>query len=1310
MYRIRFFMKIMVLAIGLVVVAGPGRGIVPCAQAQGPVWVAPETDAADRAYLHTVWTTDDGLPQNSVTAMVQTRDGYLWLATFGGLVRFDGITFTVFDVASAPGLAGNRLVALYEDRAGVLWIGHEAGEITRYENGVFRSYTPADGLPDGTVWAFAEDAEGTLWIGKKKGLVRFSDGVFAVFTTRDGLPDDSVYDLLIDRAGRFWLGTEGGLARYEDGRFTVFTMQDGLPALIVGEVFEDQKGQLWVGTSAGLAYYRDDRFIPLSTPGAPTGGNIIVEQDRHGTLWVGESHTPTDRRLIRMVPVAGGTSRMQHVVTYSFDALIHVIIEDREGNLWIGTDGDGLHRFREQPVRRYTTDDGLNHNSVFRVIGDGEGGVWFNAACENLTRYRDGTFTAYAALPDGGKIGCIWAMLRDRNHTLWLGGDGNLIRLDEEGYTRYTPEDGLLGENVLALFEDRDGYLWVGTEGTGVIRFEEGNVVPYTTADGLVHGDVRFITQDHGGAMWFGTRKGLSRLRDGVFTNFTAEDGLSPGMVRAIHEAADGTLWIGTYGGGLSRIKDGRITRYTIEDGLFDNVVSRILEDEHGNLWMLGNLGLFFVNRRVLNDFADGKRAMVESVSFGPDDGMAEGNGGGQSAGWQTDDGMMYFPTIGGLAAIDAKNFRRNDVPPPVVIERVLVNESEVDLRQPIEAPPGRRDVEIHYTGLSFTAPERVRFRYKLEGRDEEWHEAEDRRVAYFTNLAPGSYTFRVQAANNHGLWNETGAALSFSVKSFFYETAWFYALCVLVLGWLGYTVFRMRTRSIQARNIRLQAEIVERKQAEEAVKENEARLYALVESVHHYIWSVDTQYRLLTINSNLQQTYQEIFGLDLDVGDNILERTLLPEVTAFFKTLYDRALQGEQFSAELPSEQDGRLGYLEIFLNPIRSDDGTIRGVSAFAQDITERKRAEEALRASEEKFSKAFRSSADAVTISRLRDGMFLDVNEGFVRHTGYSRDDAVGKTAPELDIWMPKDRQRMVEVLQRDGHMHNSVFPFRMKSGELRDFMVSAEVIDLEGEPCLVAISHDITEQRRAEAEREELIAELEAKNAELERFTYTVSHDLKSPLVTIKGFLGLLQQDVAKGDAQRVERDIEQITSAADKMAQLLSELLELSRIGRLMNPPEAVGLSDLVSEAAAMVAGQLIARGVSVEIDPAMPAVHGDRVRLLEVFQNLIGNAAKFMGDQAEPRIEIGAQQHDDEVTCFVRDNGIGIDPKYHENVFGLFNRLNYHAEGTGIGLTLVRRIVEVHGGKIWIESEGLGQGTTFYFTLLPVTAAERGVF
>ena len=280
---------------------------------------------------------------------------------------------------------------------------------------------------------------------------------------------------------------------------------------------------------------------------------------------------------------------------------------------------------------------------------------------------------------------------------------------------------------------------------------------------------------------------------------------------------------------------------------------------------------------------------------------------------------------------------------------------------------------------------------------------------------------------------------------------------------------------------------------------------------------------------------------------------------------------------------------------------------------------------------------------------------------------------------------DQRAETTARHRDGHH----FPVELTISSLRQ----------DDRWSFSAFARDITERKRAEAEREALIEELEARNAELERYAYTVSHDLKTPLVTIKGFVGMLEQDAARGHTERLKRDIEYISRAADKMSRLLEDLLELSRIGRLINPSEEASLTDLAREAVELVAGSIAAGDVTVEIASALPVVFGDRVRLLEVLQNLVENAVRFMGDQPEPRVEIGGGQEGEHIVCYVRDNGLGIAPRYHEKIFGLFDRLDQRTEGTGIGLALARRIVEVHGGRIWVESEGEGRGSTFFFTL-----------
>ncbi len=370
------------------------------------------------------------------------------------------------------------------------------------------------------------------------------------------------------------------------------------------------------------------------------------------------------------------------------------------------------------------------------------------------------------------------------------------------------------------------------------------------------------------------------------------------------------------------------------------------------------------------------------------------------------------------------------------------------------------------------------------------------------------------------------------------------------------------------------------------------------------------------------------------------------------------------------------------------------------------ERSDAKDALEASLAKYHTVFSSSPDAIVITALGDSRLLEVNEGFCRFFGVNSEEAVGRTNAELGIWTDRnDRLRALEILERDGKVHDFETRFETRLGgsagsrKTVPCSISIEAIEIDGQPHTLTVIRDISESKQVEEVREAFVEQLEAKNAELERFSYTVSHDLKSPLVTIRGFVGLLERDVASGHAERIQRDIERIDGAAATMGRLLDELLELSRIGRVTQPPTEVSLTTLAREAAELVAGRITERDVRLRIADDLPIVSGDQPRLVEVFQNLLENAIKFMGEQSSPRVEIGVGESRGQLACYVRDNGMGIEPRYHEKIFGLFNRLDQSVEGTGIGLALVKRIIEVHGGEIWVESMGAGQGSTFWLTL-----------
>lgn len=390
-----------------------------------------------------------------------------------------------------------------------------------------------------------------------------------------------------------------------------------------------------------------------------------------------------------------------------------------------------------------------------------------------------------------------------------------------------------------------------------------------------------------------------------------------------------------------------------------------------------------------------------------------------------------------------------------------------------------------------------------------------------------------------------------------------------------------------------------------------------------------------------------------------------------------------------------GIIGF-DDYLEEMRWSQAEIDALVAAAGNLgtaISRQQTDASLRASEEKFQLAFHHTFVPMLISNATTQVILDVNDAFCKGTGYTREEIIGKTPTELRIWLrEEDQLRHKQVLEQFGYEEEFKAGFRRKSGEAGVALISGVTIRLDDEVCLLHTVYDISKI-------DQLLKELEAKNEELQSFTYTVSHDLRAPLITISGFLGYLNQDFKSGKVDKVERDVERISEAVAKMDRLLRELLELSRVGRITNPPESVSFNEVAQEALQAVEGRLKAGNIQVRVQAGLPEVYGDRVRLVEVLQNLLDNAAKFMGNQPQPQIEVGCIQADGTPTFYVRDNGIGIDPEQQERVFGLFNKLDARSEGTGIGLALVRRIVEIHGGRVWIESQGMGHGTTFWFTL-----------
>jgi ligand-binding sensor domain-containing protein len=754
-----------------------------------------------------LWGSRQGLPQNSVASLLQTRDGYLWFGTEEGLVRFDGVRFTVFSARDTPGFTRNSVTALAEGSDGSLWIGTTHGLVRKTESR-FTRFAAADGLPDESIRALAAGADGTIWIGTGRGgLARWRNGQFEPPLRRaDGLPGGVVFALAVARDGTLWIGTDGGLARLRGGRIEVFALPGDASNPTVNDVDEGRDGAIWVATDGqGLFRIRGDREVARFAPsdGLPSGFVYDVREDRDQSVWIA---------------TGGGLARLRDGVFERFASsdglpndLVVSLCEDREGSLWIGIDQGGLVRLRDAPIVSYSTRDGLSSNLPRVVLQDRDGTIWIGARGGGLTRYRDGRFTPVPA-ESVEASGSVSALAQSRDGSVWVGlSSGGLARF-ENGRLRVARPQGLPAEPIRVIHEDRDGALWVGTTGGGVARVRDGRATVFRETQGLANDSVKAMAEGRDGALWVGTFDGLSRYEGGRWTTFREKDGLSSAEIDALRVDADGTLWIGTDGGGLVRYRDGHFAAATVREGLFDNLVFSILDDDRGNFWMSCNRGVYRVARRELEELFAGRRRAVTSVSYGEADGMAsaECNGSFQSAAWRARDGRLWFPTVAGIAVLDPVTLRDDPQPPPVLIERVLADGRETATLRGARFPAGTRSLEFQYTGLSLVGPERIRFRHRLEGFDADWTEAGTRRSAFYTNLGPGSYVFRVAACNAEGIWKDAGTSLAFSIAPRLTQRPVFLASLALAALATAFTVYLLRVRGLRRRARELEAGIAD--------------------------------------------------------------------------------------------------------------------------------------------------------------------------------------------------------------------------------------------------------------------------------------------------------------------------------------------------------------------------------------------------------------------------------------------------------------------------------------------------------------------
>jgi len=758
---------------------------------------------------------ENGLPQNTVQAMVQTRDGFIWLGTEVGLVRFDGNGFQVFDRNSTPALPDNDVRCLLETRDGELWIGTSDG-LARWKDGAVTAFTEREGLPGNGVRALLESANGFLWAWTDQGLARMNDeGRFVDATAKTGLAASAITNVIPPGQGELWVGTQDKASIYRDGHWTVPEPQDGMFAWIPAGPIEFiqtfRGGRVASADKSTVAMLdgdtkRGDNALDRFTVGHELPGSRIqaLLADREGSLWIG-----TNGGLARW---ADGRVQRLPVTDPLASASVLTLMEDREGNIWAGTETGGLHILRDQRFRTVGARESLSSDATTTVVEDHAGTLWVGTSGNGLNAIRRNvagkdSVRTYS-VRDGLLSDVILSLAAAPSGDLWVGTPDGLNRIRGGRIDAFTSADGLPDDFIRSLLADADGSLWIGTR-RGLTHWANGagglaamRMETFTQANGLGSDLVGAMARDSHGDLWVATLAGLSRLSGGKIANYTTANGLSSNVITALLSRSDGTLLIGTQDHGWN-LWDGQHFSAEKSGGLNRSTIHAILDDGIGHLWFATANGIARCDCAA-NATGAGKAMQSAGCShwieFGPADGLRSREMAANShpSAWRSRSGHLWFATPKGLVEVDPAHFPVNTVPTPVALERFTVDDVDQALHaaaSSLVVPAGHVHFQFDYAGLSFTAPQKVRYRYMLEGFDHNWTEAGARRSAYYTNIPPGRYTFRVQAANNDGVWNTGGAALTFELRPHFYQTYWFYALLLAAVAGMVVLLLRLRLR-----------------------------------------------------------------------------------------------------------------------------------------------------------------------------------------------------------------------------------------------------------------------------------------------------------------------------------------------------------------------------------------------------------------------------------------------------------------------------------------------------------------------------------
>lgn len=751
--------------------------------------------AGPSGYNRTIWQNQNGLPDQTVQAFAQTPDGYLWIGTTGGLLRFDGIRFNPIEAHGGRLFEDNGVFALLVTKDGTLWVGTEGGGLASYKDGTFHTYGPKEGFSEGFVRVIFEDSRGRLWVGADNGLYQVGRGRLIRIDGRDGFPEVAVHAIFEDHAGRVWVG--GTRVLCLDGeKVHEYRLPGGSLQTSVKSILELQDHTIWVGSVAGLHQLRPGATAFEKIPEVQ-GTVRVLRQTSDGTIWIGT--------------IGQGLRAIKNGKTLAFTApewlpsnTVLNIFEDREKNLWAGTQA-GMLRLTASPISIIPL-PGARDSDFGTLYEDRDDTLWVVAT--DIFRVRNGVAAPYR-FPQLGNIHAR-NVFRDRDGALWVGTDGDgLFRIRGSSVLHLTTKEGLIGDFIRAIFQSRDGSFWFLTDG-GVSHWNRKKFENYNMSNGLSFFSTRSVAEDRSGDVWIGAERGLSHWHAGKLVSDAATNALRNERVWSILLDSEGSLWFGTRTGGLYRWSDGRLAHITTNQGLASNSIYQVIEDAKGAFWISGPNGISHIQHAELVHAAEDRAYRPSLDIFSVSDYMqnAQIYGGRQPSGCLGQHGDVWFPSNRGAIHVVTGEAQTNAPISSLAIQQVSIDGRDVPVAGAVTIDPGNHRLEISYAPILLRSQDSVRFRYRLDGFDAEWNDASSKRVASYTNLPPGQYQFQVEAfeLNNPSVVVRT--FLSVAQRPHFYRTPWFVVLCVLIAGGIAVVVYRLRVWQVKGR---FQAVLTER-------------------------------------------------------------------------------------------------------------------------------------------------------------------------------------------------------------------------------------------------------------------------------------------------------------------------------------------------------------------------------------------------------------------------------------------------------------------------------------------------------------------